>query len=345
MRVLHVVECLGGGVSSVIAEHVRATPHVEHHLVAAERPQHSTGFRFVDEVASFTALSGSRVRDVADTDGAVRRLRPDLVHAHSSFGGVYARLAPSAPTRRIVYTPHCYAFERTDQPYAVRRAYHAAERLLARRTGAVVAISPREADLARRLRPGMAVHHVPNTVTLPADLGRERAERFEVVAAGRLMAQKSPDFFADAVALGRRADPSVHWAWLGDGDERYRARLRSTGAEVSGWVPRERLLERLARSSVYVHTASWEGSPITLLEAAGLGVPQISRRIPALEALAVPGLVESPRALVEGVLALKEQTAYDAGVVQSRGLADRHRSGEGATSLALAYADVLAAAS
>lgn len=344
MRVLHVVECLGGGVSSVIAEHVRATPHVDHHLVAAERPQHSTGFRFVDEVASLTVLSGSRARDVADTDRAVRRLKPDLVHAHSSFGGVYARLAPSAPTRRILYTPHCYAFERTDQPYAVRRAYHAAERALARRTGAVVAISPREADLARRLHPDVPVHHVPNTVTLPAGLGRTRTDRFEVVAAGRLMAQKSPDFFADAVALGRRADPSIHWAWLGDGDARYRARLQATGAEVSGWVPRERILERLAASSVYVHTASWEGSPITLLEAAGLGVPQISRRIPALEALDVPGLVESPGALVERVLALKEQSAYDAGVAQSRSLADRHRSSDGSTSIGQAYAEALGAA-
>src|SRR5690349_4228868 len=114
MRVLHVVESYGAGTVSAMVQYVRATPELEHHLVRRLRDDDDhaddgelAAFASVHEMAAGLAPAIRSVR------GAVKAVRPDVVHGHSSFGGAFARLAGG---RRplVVHTPHCYATERQD---------------------------------------------------------------------------------------------------------------------------------------------------------------------------------------------------------------------------------------
>lgn len=318
VRVLHVVECWGGGVSTAVAAHIRATPGHEHSLLSADRPGEATGVDLGGLVRAWMDLPAGRLARIRAVGRAFAAIRPDLVHAHSSFAGLYVRACPTVPGRRIVYSPHCYGFERTDLTGAVRLGLRLAEAVLARRTGVVAAVSQREASLARRLRPGGQVVHVPNAVPgwsaaaegpgrrhrLPAAEGADR-RRHPVVAvtAGRICAQKDPEFLAQASI---RSDDAVRWIWIGDGDPAARARLREAGVEVTGWLPNAEVLRLLRNADVYVHAAAWESAPMALLEAVAAGLPVVGRRIEALAELGVPDLVETPAELAAAVRALAD---------------------------------------
>lgn len=347
-RVLHVTECWGSGVASAVHAYIKATPGHDHWLLMA----HDAADPLLDAESLLSGLRifadghVARIRDVA---AAYRETRPDIVHAHSSYAGLYVRSCPSIPSRRIVYTPHCYAFERTDISRYVRYGFRLAEALLAPRTGVVAAVSPREADLAVRLRGGQRVVYVPNVVPeipavvspvpavvpdVPAADGRERSG-LTAISVGRICAQKDPAFLAEAA---RAAGPSTRWIWAGDGDPALRRTLEDAGVVVTGWLARQEVLALLGTADVYVHTASWEGAPVSVLEAVGAGLPVVARDIPALRSLGVPDLVATPAECALAVRALQDDLRrHGAG----RRLADAlagHTPGHQAAGLAHAYA-------
>ncbi|WP_018332035.1 glycosyltransferase [Actinomycetospora chiangmaiensis] len=296
--VVHVVESLGGGVMVAVRDYVRATEDRYRHVVVADvRPGHDTGDFAGVEVVRLGAGQGPvgtwwRLRRT------LRAYRPAIVHAHSSWAGVLVRLLP-VPREDVRYTPHCYAFERRDVPRVLRSGFYLAERLLAPRTGCVAAVSPREVGLADRLRHGCRVEYVPNVVprvvpavTVPAPRSPDR--RLDVVAAGRLMPQKDPDWFVRFVRRARRLGVAADFTWLGGGDAEAEGLLREEGVRVTGWLPRAEVLRRMAAADLYVHTAAWEGAPLTLLEAAAHDLPIVGRESEALRSLGLVNLYSSP---------------------------------------------------
>jgi glycosyltransferase involved in cell wall biosynthesis len=64
------------------------------------------------------------------------------------------------------------------------------------------------------------------------------------------------------------------------------------------------MIRLLSTADVYVHTAAWEGSCDMLLEAAATGIPIAARSIPALQALRIPGLAQTPEILATTVMRL-----------------------------------------
>ena len=187
--------------------------------------------------------------------------------------------------RRLVYSPHCFAFERRDLSPVIRMLVRAAERMLARNTDAFAVCSPAEARAAVKLsRRGARVIHVPNLARVPALAMLEHRDPHRVVTVGRIGAQKDPDFYREAVLhLRRNGRPGVDARWIGDGDDRVaRARLERSGIPVSGWLSSFDAACALGGAGAYLHTARWEGFPIAILEALELGVPVIARDVPAL---------------------------------------------------------------
>ncbi|WP_328364217.1 glycosyltransferase family 4 protein [Streptomyces sp. NBC_00445] len=303
--VLHVAEAWQGGVQAIVYDYVRAVPEARHLLLKGDRE----GYQVADEETAFAGvwrMPPGHLARIREVGRLYRELRPDVVHAHSSMAGGYVRLAASVPTRRIVYTPHGFAMERSDLSWYASAAVWTAERVLSRRTGIAAGSSPRETELARLLRKRQRTVYVPNVVRPRTGPGTSDAglPSPTVAAVGRLCTQKDPAFFADAAAEGRRLMPSSNWYWLGGGEPAHRERLERAGVTVTGWLDHHDLQRLLAQADVYAHTALWEGAPMTLLEAVGLGRPVVARRIPALESLGLPGLVDTPAELAAEAVAL-----------------------------------------
>ncbi len=283
--VLHVVESWGAGVRAAVLRYAAATPEYEHHVLRGTGRSEfaSDGEHVFASVRDLPAGALAAHRAIRDT---ARELRPAVVHAHSSYAGAFVRATlRDRAAQRIVYSPHCFAFERRDLSPAVRLAVRALEFMLAGNTDTIAACS--RAELATASRFGVRAAYVPNvpSTTSPAAVTPTEG----VVAVGRIGAQKAPGFFRDVVALLRTTATAT---WVGDGDDTdARADLERSGIRVTGWLPSAAAQFTVAGAAAYVHTADWEGFPIAILEAIELGVPVVAREVPTLKgAIATPGL-------------------------------------------------------
>lgn len=309
MRVLHVVQKYSSGVGSAIAQYTRSLPDVDHHLLSGT-PVDAEGD--LAEQAAFAGtyrMHGSPLARIRRVREVVADLRPDVVHAHSSHGGVFTRLAIRRGRHHIVYTPHCYAFERRDVGRPARAAFLLAEAVLALNTSVVAACSRREMALSDWGLSSAPVVLVPNVA--PVHSGRPHrvpGQPPTVVGGGRISPQKDPGFFADAVRALRRAEPSLRAVWLGDGVPERRAALEEAGVEVTGWLPRSDVLRQLGQADVYLHSALWEGFPLMVAEAIALGVPTLVRPVPSFEAVPAELCMRTP-ADVDGALACLREPA------------------------------------
>lgn len=279
-RVLHVAESFASGVASAISDYVDNSQDVSHHLLYATRadapadPQSLGQFMSAREMADGTASRVLQVRAV------VRDLGIDVIHAHSSFAGLYVRLAALTMWRvRVVYTPHCFAFERNDLSRAVRFGVYGLEKLLAVRTDVLAGCSDREVELGRRLNQRTMTRHLPNIVKVTEPTRRDTGTEASLVVAGagRMGVQKGPEFFASVVVAAQARDIPASFVWLGDGTAEQVDRLTRVGVRVSGWLVRSRVYEELAACDLYMHTAMWEGYPLGILEATASGVPTVVR--------------------------------------------------------------------
>jgi glycosyltransferase involved in cell wall biosynthesis len=305
MRVLHVTEALGGGVQSAIANYVDHLPEIEHAVFSRARDGQSTysWSRPVEHEHYSGGLAGFFVRLVRK----VRQERPDIVHLHSSFAGAARAVLPLGTA--VVYSPHCYAMERRDLGVVPRAGFAAIEWLLARRTRAVIAVSGREASLSRRLSSRVPVALALNPAPFEAPASRApSSDPAEVVMVGRISPQKDPGLFA-AVAASTREAP-WRYVWIGDGDPDARDALVRAGVEVTGWTPPEQAAQRVAQARLYLHSAAWEGGPLSTIEAATLGTPVLARDIPSMNSLGYALAGERPEQLASAVTRYFSDPAY-----------------------------------
>ena len=222
------------------------------------------------------AVAAARLLAVA------RRVRPDVVHGHTSVGGALGRVVGRGIGAATVYTPNGI---RDD------RATVALERRLGRLTEVLVAVSPSEAARAAELRmaPVDRIRTVPNGIALeqPAphtvDLRQSLRIPADVPLVGcvaRLVPQKAPDHTVAAFAALTRRRPAAHLVLVGSGP------LRGDVDDASrrhGVADRVHVLPVLAQAAAALPqfdavllTSRFEGCPYVVLEAYRAGVPVVA---------------------------------------------------------------------
>jgi glycosyltransferase involved in cell wall biosynthesis len=253
---------------------------------------------------------------------AVRRLvldtGADLVHGHSSIGGALARLVATATRRPCVYTPN---------GLATARAAIVVERILARRTARIIAVSPSEAELLRRTRvaSGDRVAVIPNGVELDPPVNPRGATDLRrilglapaaplVGTVARLVPQKAPERFVALAADVHRRHRDTHFVLIGDGPLHDDVVRLVTGAGLGSHL---HLIPELPDAAatfgqldVFVLPSRFEGGPYAPLEAMRAGTPVVLTDVVGNRDVVEPGrsgfLVSErePAALADAVLGL-----------------------------------------
>ncbi|MEJ1178644.1 MULTISPECIES: glycosyltransferase [unclassified Pseudarthrobacter] len=278
MRILHVTECYEGGVSRALDTIARLAPDHEHFLLWEGLADPVPTGLFEETFK----LPKSVLARISSVNRVAVRTDADIIHAHSSWAGVYARaLKPVVP---VVYEPHCFAFDDPDRSSLSRAAYRLAESVLSRRTNSIIALTPHEEALAQGLTTRAEILRLPNVPTIDVELKAEtNFADFEVVMVGRLVRQKDPEFFANVASLVHSVSAATRFTWIGDGDTTYRGILERAGVTVTGWVEKKELEDRLRKASIYLHSAKYEGFPLSVLDAAAADLPIIVRDLPCFE--------------------------------------------------------------
>ncbi len=296
--VLHVSEAFGGGVVAAVRAHVAATPEFRHLLAFSDRVEAPLTGHDLDPFDALVTLPHEPLAAIRTIRRAVRKQHVGIVHAHSAIGGALARLAVRSSDIPIVYTPHCFAHLRLDRSAFTRAAYRAVERRMAANTTVYAACAPYEYAQCERLEPDVPRVYVPNALTVadrPPLAASDEDAKLHILGVGRLFPQKDPEFFAAAVEAVRAAGIDLDATWIGDGESHLRRRLLAADIDVTGWLPREESLRRLAQpGGIYLHSARWEGFPFAILEAHAAGLPLVIRHIPTLAAFAFPHEVRDP---------------------------------------------------
>jgi glycosyltransferase involved in cell wall biosynthesis len=266
------------------------------------------GCRLVDVPTLGREASPVRdVRAVADLVRIMRRVRPGIVHTHTSKAGFVGRLAARiARVPAIVHQPHGHIFYGYYGP-ARTRAYMALERVAARWAHRLVMLTDRGAreHLAHRIgRPGQFVT-VPSGVPVrrlraqaPArDAARAalgvRPSTFVIAGLGRLVPIKGFDLLVEALPAVLAAVPDTRAVIIGDGPLRggleARARELGVGEHLTITGVRHDVPAVLAGADVLTAPSRNEGMGRALVEAMALGVPVVGAAVGGIPAVIVDG--------------------------------------------------------
>ncbi|MNK86932.1 Glycosyl transferases group 1 [compost metagenome] len=276
IKVLHITESFGGGVTSAINSYVKHSQQFEHFLFACTRPGDATGeenqgylkqIKLVPRTFSIP-LQLKRYID---------EIKPDAIHLHSTYAGALCRMMPFIDARKVIYTPHGFAFLRDDHPFALK-LYYFLENLLARRTAVIAGCGRDEQRIAGKLiKQSKTVELINVCDDLPeVAVNRSEDTRLVVGMVGRITAQKGYAYFQELAAL---CGNTVKFKWIGGGDPLAVASLEALDVEVTGWLTRPEVISHMKGLDLYFHSAAWDGFPISVLEASKLDLPILLREI------------------------------------------------------------------
>lgn len=305
MRVAFVLGTTSGGTGRHVLMLVEGLVRRGHRVLVI-------GPRSVEEQFSFGA-AGARFVEVGVSDrphpvgdlravAAIRRLTrdADVVHAHGLRAGALAALGRPGPVVTLHNALTAGGF--------VGVAYGVLERIVARRAGHVLAVSP---DLAARMT-GLGARDVrAAVVTAPVPPPAKRTpqevrdelgagERPILLTIARLAQQKGLETLLDVAAGPWQGEPLFVVAGEGPLRGELERRVEAEGLPVRLLGNRGDVADLLGAAVALVMPSRWEGQPLTLREALMTGTPAIASDVGGIPEILGDGGVLVPYGDVGG---------------------------------------------
>ena len=289
MRVLHVCEVTHGGVISLVrdfaAEQLRQGHTVG--LLAPECfPAIDSGVQRIDWVIDRHRPS-TFLSAMSQLRSAVTEQRPDIVHLHSAFAGLFGRLPlPLLGRVTVVYQPHAWSFDVFADP-RLRWIAQRWEQLADRRTDALVTNCDDEIAEGRRIGIKSQGYAVGVPIDLdyfhPVDMGERARHRHSlgfgteraVVCVARLTRQKGQDLLVAAWEANPLPDAQL---WLvGPGDpEPLRVLAPQQWGRTIQWVGEQAdVRPYIWAADLAVLPSRYEGMAVVPAEAMACGTPVV----------------------------------------------------------------------
>ena len=302
IRVLHVTEASNAGVGAHVLDLMEGlAPHgVDAHLAYSpnrvddhfrdrleQLPRKSCSAIVMKRAPHWSDVAASRaIQQCIDRYGPF-----DVIHAHSTKAGGLCRVGRIPSRAKVIYTPHGIYSMNPSANGMARRLVRAAERNLADRCHAVIAVSPEEQrhmtdigipeEKIKMIANGLKPIQWPSRHQARQELGiDQRAIVFGFL--GRLASQKNPLLLIRAFSLIKDVDPSMRLAIVGIGPLEAKCRELAKALHLEGridWLGFKTAQQTMPAFDVFVIPSNYEGMPYVMMEAVSLGLPVIATRV------------------------------------------------------------------
>lgn len=272
-KILHIVEAFGGGVFTFLVDLVNNTcDEYDIVLACSIRPQTPKDYKnYINKKVKIIELK-SGARDISITKDLksffeikkiIKDENPDIVHLHSSKSGFLGRLICNDKKVNVLYNPHGFAFLKEDESKIKKNIYRALEYIAAKKCGTIIGVSKGEYEEALKLsKKACLINNGIDTNILPImDEKVIKSNKLRVCTIGRISYQKNPEMFNE---IAKRF-PNIEFTWVGIGE--MADTLNSDNIEITGWMSKDKALNIMNNSDIFILTSLWEGLPIALLEA------------------------------------------------------------------------------
>ncbi len=279
-KAIQVVECFAYGTAKSVKQlsgFLKADFDVE--VFYCDRDGTDEELKNIDPAIKWTALNSTgplkHIKNIRQIRSQIDA-RCQAVHGHSSYGGMYARLASlgkSVPN--VFFSPRGYAFLREDMFWAKRALFFLAEVMLSF-FGTTVSCGPSEFKVGARFSRRIA--RINNSVLVQDDRDISSDAEFQVLSIGRIAPQKGFDIFFEVA--GRL--PDTRFTWVGSCDDDYYDNIVASkhglpnNVELIGYMGQAQLFKKMRAQTIIMHPSRWEGLSRVLLEALALGKPLVT---------------------------------------------------------------------
>ena len=224
-----------------------------------------------------------------------REQKIDLIHAHSTKAGFYARFLSFAVSIPCAYTPHAYYYLGKNGFRKQLLLFY--ERIASKFTDLLIATSHSE-----RKRSVVEVKYPEKKVKVFLNSIEEQNNRLSkkldnnILMIGRINYQKNPEMFVKVASLVSNRIPKCKFVLLGARKEdTLLAELNESiiknnmehTISVINWVSSEEVNDYIKSCDVYIQTSNYESFGYTVAEAMQMQKPVVATNIDGLNELVV----------------------------------------------------------
>lgn len=308
IRVLHVAEAAGGVERYLETLFKYSKDKVENILVCSQNYDYEKFKRLADRVIVLKMAHDIQPSSDIKVERTLRRiikqLKPDIVYAHSSKAGAFARIADLGLNNKVIYNPHGWAFN-MQQSAKKKEMCKWVEKISAHFCDKIVCISDAEKESALRekickssklqvIYNGIDLEEIEKTTPMSRDQLGIPKDAFVVGMVGRLSKQKAPDTFVKAAKLIKEKIPNAFFLMVGDGELRDQVESLSNQYDlgssflITGWVDNPAAYMKIMNVGMLL--SRWEGFGLVLPEYMACGVPIVATNVDAIPNVAKNGV-------------------------------------------------------
>lgn len=293
MKIVHIVEALEGGVYTYfrdlsnffgdkeISKNIETTIIYSSNRKGITSEKVNTEFsncvnlieiNMVRQISPFQDL-----RSIFKLRKELRKINPDIIHLHSSKAGVLGRIAYFSlfGKKKLFYTPHGYAFLRTDISKFSRNIYSLIEKVFQKVFGGIiVACGDTEFEIAKTIGKSKLVRNGIDISNIQKQYSAHKNIKLKIGIVGRITHARNPNLFNQIASKF----PDFNFVWIGDGELNHL--ITEPNIRITGWSYDQKIvLKELNNIDIYLQTSLWEGLPIAILEAMALQKPVVASNI------------------------------------------------------------------
>lgn len=295
IKVAHVLNSVGG-----VDVHMRIIlPHLDPTVIEnlIIHSDSDTSEPFLDRnsfpLEEYTLPIQREISPIKDFNALLRLIRilkkekPDLIHAHSSKGGIIARAATLWYKSNVLYTPHAFSYLSASSRFK-RGIYLGFERFFKRFNSILLACSNSERERGLNevgYKPARALTFNNSISPIEPDLVGSpelNLPKEYICSVGRPSYQKNIEMMIEVIRELRKKTPNIFLVLMGVGEyspnkeqvlDLVRKYQLEENVKFIPWIERERIFSIINGSSLYISTARYEGLPYSVIEAIALGKP------------------------------------------------------------------------